>query len=237
MHLHLGRVRHDGAAGHGALRAWFRLPAVALLLFLGGCAGNSPDPAAVAALSEHRAALRQTWDDLLEADLTGLERVASFVQAVADRNVERLGSDAPAAAWKRAVLDDLADLMVPDWRWPAVRAFMLSPRVYRGPIVHEGESGLEGFADAFRPGEGRLRHFAASAVASYALPGLAVEVGGRWLGGDFTPQSGTDEAADVRANSVGRAFAAWLAAASAETLADGTSVASWVRERFGAGVP
>lgn len=224
-----------------ALAAWLTA------LLLAGCAPATeelrlePTPAgeeaAVTELRERREEARGRWEALAD-EATGLERYARFVQDLVDAAAARARADGGGReeAVKRAFLDDLVDLSVPPEFDALKRTVMSSEPSYDGPRVHEDESGLEGFAERFRPGEGRYRHLAMSAAAAYRYPGPLVEVAARLVGGDLVPEDEAegDSAADLATNDVGRRFAAFLQRTPLAGLADGESVAAWLRRAFGA---
>lgn len=218
-----------------------RVLAVAALLLLVGCApvadarvgaapaqGEEREEEIVDDLRERRERLRAHWEELGERE-EGLERYALFVQAVMDAAAEA------GATAKAVFLDDLVDLSVPPDYDKVKRSVMASPLAYRGPLVHEDDSGLDGFARRFRVGEGRYRHLAMSAAAAFRYPGPLVDVAARIVGHDLEPRasSGGDSAADVATNEVGRRFAAFLRDTPLARLADGETVAAWLREAFG----
>lgn len=187
------------------------------------------------------AAVRQVFLDyharlrLEHPAMTDVERLGCLLQRVVDANHAWL-ADAPVseAAVKGLVLDDLVDLLVD--RHAKARLMATEPRVRLHKTVRDGD--LSGFREDLRRGDGRLRHFAASASAA-ELDGspfdLLSRIGARVAGGDWPwSRDAEDAAADVGTNAVGRGFyGELLGPVALGELVEGELVGGWVVERLG----
>lgn len=182
-----------------------------------------------AELRRHRRALVAGWR--VEPG-SQLERFGALVQRVVDDAVAAHPADDAVAA----ALDDLVDITVPARFGLVKRLVMRSPPLIEEGVVAEDESDLNCFAPAFRAGEGRFRHFAVNAAAATLAPDALVAVAARLMGGDlpWLAPPGSDSAADLATNRVGRAFAAFLTSRPPASLAGGDAVRDWVIAAFGA---
>lgn len=197
---------------------------------------TAAEPAAGAersALARRRRALIAYWEELGGAPgVGGLERFGRLVQRMADEAVAATDADDEA---KRALLDDMVDVFVPDGFRRLKAVVMRSPAVVRHGFIHDSEEVLASFAPELREGEGRFRHFAMNAAAASVAPDPLVAVAAALVGGDVPglAAEGSDSAADLAANRLGRDFASLLAARPLASLAGGEGVYRWIVEAFG----
>lgn len=174
------------------------------------------------------------WEALSEDGTSGLERFASTVQLVVDTRAGMQWGSRDEAV--RAVLDDLADLFVGASYQLEKSLVMLSPPVLGNDAIVEEDSDLSGFAPGFQAGEGRFRHFALNAAASYAVPEALVELAARLRGRDLqggSAENAADRAADIATNRIGREFTRLLRQRPLGELGDGSTVRYWIIEQFG----
>lgn len=180
-------------------------------------------------LAEVRRSYRSYWDELGESGVDGLERFAAVVQRVVDT---RAAEGSPNAT--RLVLDDLVDLFVSSEHSFEKSLVMSTPAVLGAQAIDEDEESLEGFAPPFDAGEGRFRHFALNAAASFVAPEDLVDLAARLRGGDLQG-AGADSRGDLATNRVGQAFARLLRERPLDELAGGDAVRGWLLQRFGDG--
>lgn len=212
-----------------------------LLALLAGLAAAAGESEATASVSEQQSTGRQDTEEIRRSYLdhwrdasgSGLERFSSTVQLVVDTRARMTFASRDEAV--RAVLDDLVDLFVgPEYQLEKTLA-MLSAPLLGGGAITEGEGDLSGFAPKFQAGEGRFRHFALNAAASYAVPETLVAITALLRGGDLrntSPENAGDRAADIATNRIGREFTRLLRKRPLSELGGGR-VEEWLIERFG----
>lgn len=192
-------------------------------------AGQAPEEYDMSELAQVRRSYRSYWDELEASGVDGLERFASVVQRIVDT---RAAEGSPRAV--RLVLDDLVDLFVSPEHSLEKTLVMSTPAVLGDQAIDEDEESLEGFAPPFDAGEGRFRHFALNAAASFAAPEELVDLAARLRGGDMQG-AGADSRGDVATNRVGQEFARLLQERGLDELAGTDAVHEWLLERFGDG--
>lgn len=183
-----------------------------------------------AQLIEVRAGYLDYWESLETRGATGLDRFALTVQRIVDTRFASHGTKPNQAT--RLILDDLVDLFVEQKFRVEKSLAMATPGVLGNRSLVEEDGDLSGFASQYRRGEGRFRHFALNAAASYSAPDALVDLIARLRGGDLVPGS-PDSAADQATNRVGRQFARLLRDTPLVELADGQTVRDWIVDRFG----
>ncbi len=189
-----------------------------------------------------RQALLQRWDDLVKKEhlCNDLARFAVFVQDIVDTNLGRSSGVTQRGTLTLDVTRDLADLFVPNG-YSKELIMLESPKVARAlsdpPLSCADQRNLTGFADNFRKGEGRFRHFSANAAADAVAFGVLVNIAARLTGGDFEFLSDPtgDIAADLATNAIGRAFANYLE--NDANLESNTDVRDWIIRQFGGASP
>lgn len=209
----------------GLLQRLLRAILACLLPLFAGAQEGWP----VEELEQTRRAYLDYWEELGASGAEGLDRFAQLVQHVVDT---RAREERPDQEVVPLIVDDLVDLFVGEAYQAEKQLVMRSPSVLGEDVIAEGEGDLEGFAERFRAGEGRFRHFAMNAAASLMAPQSLVELAARLRGGDLHGDS-PDSLADRESNRIGLAFVSLLQEKGPQALADGQSVRNWLLESFG----
>jgi hypothetical protein len=191
-------------------------------------AESEEDAVSLTELAAQRRAYLEYWQELGDGGIDGLERFARTVQRVVDARYLDLGAGRPAI---RLILDDLVDLFVGPAYELEKRLVMSTPAVLGDDALADDDLDLSGFAPKFRPGEGRLRHFALNAAAARNAPDALVGLAARLRGRDLSASS-ADSVADLATNRIGRAFSALLRRQRLSELADGETVRDWLVDHF-----
>lgn len=207
-----------------------------LLVLLAGCApaaaGKGESTVALSGPRSTEEVRRSYLAHWRQSDGNGLERFASTVQLVVDTRAAMSFVSRDEAV--RAVLDDLVDLFVgPEYVVEKTIAMSSAPLLGEDAITEE-KGDLSGFAPRFQAGEGRFRHFALNAAASYSVPETLVALAALLRGGDLASGSNGrsgDSAADVATNRIGREFTRLLRKRPLGELTGG-KVHDWIVERF-----
>ena len=191
-------------------------------------------------------ALQRHWVDLQRVNniCNPLERFATFLQDIADTNLALAPASEDPDTTGDLIIDDMVDLFVPGGFFKST-IMLLDPVINEVGVIGDPQlacndaNNLAGFKTPMNRGEGRFRHFSANAGMKRVALGFMVNIGARFVGGDweFKDDPDGDIQGDLETNAQGRAFQDFLDDLLETPAArDGRSVHDWIRDNVGAGV-
>ena len=179
----------------------------------------------------------EAWELRTDTSSDGAERFGALVQRVVEGvYLESVWARPGERELRRAVLDDLVDLFVPE-RFDLFKRFVMTSPAVLTETIADNKVDREGFHPVLLPGGGRFRHIAMNAAAAERYPPLLVDLTARAVGYDvpWRDDPSGDTAADLAANRVGRDFAGYLKAHTVGELAADDAVKRWLAARLKAG--